>query len=177
MEPLYFQGSENDVLDRYYQAALAFGAEAIVRITSDCPLIEPEIIDRVVSEFLSHYPDADYVCNVLPRTFPRGLDVEVMSFEALKRAWHEDNNPAWREHVTQYIQRHPEIFRIRNVASEVDYSHMRWTVDTPEDLIFVRKIYEYFGHDNFSWKDVLHLLKLHPEWLEINRHIQQKMVP
>ena len=174
---LYFQGSEDDVLDRYYQAALAFNAEAIVRITSDCPLIEPEIIDKVVSEFLSHYPDVDYVCNVLPRTFPRGLDVEVMSFEALKRAWHEDNNPAWREHVTQYIQRHPEIFRIRNVASEENYSHMRWTVDTPEDLTFVRKIYEYFGHDNFSWKDVLRLLKLHPEWLEINQHIQQKMVP
>ena len=116
----FFRGSEEDVLTRYYQAALAFKADVIVRITSDCPLIEPEIIDRVVNEFLVYYPKVDYVSNTLVRTFPLGLDVEVMSFGALKRAWQEDHNPAWREHATPYICRHPEKFKIRNVANDTD---------------------------------------------------------
>lgn len=172
-----FRGSEEDVLDRYYQAALAFQADVIVRITSDCPLIEPEIIDRVVSEFLSRRPKVEYVSNSLERTFPLGLDVEIMSFEALEKAWQEDDNPAWREHVTPYIWHHPKQFSICNVANDTDYSYMRWTVDTIEDLIFVRKIYEQFQNDAFSWTEVLNLLSLHPEWLEINRHVQQKAVP
>ncbi len=172
----YFRGSEEDVLDRYYQAALAFEADAIVRITADCPLIEPEIIDKVVNEFLSSYPEVQYVSNVLIRTFPRGLDVEVMSFDSLRKAWHEDDNPAWREHVTLYIESHPEKFKPRNVANDTDYSYMRWTVDTPEDLEFIHQIYNYFQNDAFTWKDVLHLLQVHPEWLEINRHIEQKVV-
>jgi spore coat polysaccharide biosynthesis protein SpsF len=172
----FFRGSEEDVLDRYYQAALAFKADVIVRITSDCPLIEPLIIDEVVQEFLSHHPEVDYVSNGLERTFPRGLDVEVISFAALERAWREDNNPAWREHVTPYIWRHPEKFKICNVANDVDYSQMRWTVDTIEDLTFVRKIYSNFQSDTFTWKEVLRLLEMHPAWLEINRHVQQKAV-
>jgi len=173
----YYRGSETDVLDRYYQAASTFKADIIIRITADCPLIEPEIIDRVVNEFLSVYRDADYVSNTLIRTFPRGLDVEVMSFDALSRAWQEDHDPASREHVTPYIWRQPEKFRIRNVANDRDYSYMRWTVDTAEDLAFVRKIYGHFKNDTFSWLEVLELLKEHPEWLEINRDIQQKLVP
>ena len=173
----YFRGSEEDVLDRYYQAASAFLADVIVRITSDCPLIEPEIIDKVVDEFRHYSPAVDYVSNILTRTFPQGLDVEVMSFDALKKAWQEDDNPAWREHVTPYIWRHPEKFKIRNIANDMDYSYMRWTVDTIEDLTFVRHIYDYFKNDTFSWRDVLHLLEMHPEWMEINRHVQQKAIP
>lgn len=173
----FFRGSEGDVLDRYYQAALAFKADAVVRITSDCSLTEPEIIDKVVTEFLSHYPQAEYVSNNLQRTFPLGLDVEVMSFGALEKAWQEDSNPSWREHVTPYIWHHPEKFKIRNIANDTDYSFMRWTVDTIEDLTFVRKIYNYFQNDTFSWREVLHLLETHPEWLEINRQVQQKVVP
>lgn len=173
----FFRGSEEDVLDRYYQAASAFKADAIVRITSDCPLIEPEILDRVVNKFLFYYPEVEYVSNTLVYTFPRGLDLEVMSFGALEKAWHEDHNPAWREHVTPYMWRHPEKFRIRNVANDTDYSSMRWTVDTIDDLAFVRKIYECFRNDAFTWKEVLHLLDMHPEWLEINQHVQQKAVP
>jgi spore coat polysaccharide biosynthesis protein SpsF len=173
----FFRGSEEDVLDRYYQAALASKADVVVRITSDCPLIEPEIVDRVVNEFLSHYPEVEYVSNNLQRTFPRGLDVEIMSFDALEKAWQEDCNPTWREHVTPYLRRHPKKFRTRNVANDIDYSHMRWTVDTIEDLTFVRKIYSYFQNDTFTWREVLHLLEAHPEWLEINRHVQQKAVP
>ena len=173
----YFRGSEEDVLDRYYRAALVFKADAVVRITSDCPLIEPEIIDRVVNEFLSCYPEMDYVSNTIVHTFPRGLDVEVVSFYALKKAWQEDDEPASREHVTPYIWRNPNKFKIRNVANEIDYSYMRWTVDTVEDLTFVRKVYEHFQDDAFTWTEVLHLLEMHPEWLEINRHIQQEVVP
>jgi len=173
----YFRGSEEDILDRYYRAALAFKADAIARITSDCPLIEPEIIDKVGNDFLSSYPDVDYVSNTLVPTFPLGLDVEVMRFDALRKAWQEDNNLAWREHVTPYIQYHSEKFKIRNVLNDKDYSYMRWTVDTIEDLTFVRKIYDHFQNDKFTWKEVLQLLEEHPEWLEINRKVQQKLIP
>ena len=172
----FFRGSEEDVLDRYYQAALAFEADVVVRITADCPLIEPEIINWVVSEFVSYQLEVDYMSNSLERSFPRGLDVEVMSFDALGKAWREDRDPASREHVTPYIRRNPDKFRIRNVANDIDYSYMRWTVDTIEDLNFVRKIYDHFQSDSFNWREVLHLLETHPEWLEINKHIQQKAV-
>jgi len=174
---LSFRGSEEDVLDRYYQAALTFQADVIARITSDCPLIDPEVIDRVIGKFLSRIPNVEYVTNTLERTFPRGLDVEVMSLAALKKAWQDDRNPAWREHVTPYIWRHPEQFKIFHVTNDVDYSYMRWTVDTVDDLTFVRKIYDHFQNDAFNWKDVLDLLDKHPEWHQINQHIQQKAVP
>jgi len=172
-----FRGSAEDVLDRYYQSAVAHDAGAVVRLSSDCPLIDPKVIDAVVGEFQSHYPDVDYVSNNIQRTFPLGLDVEAISFDALERAWKEDKNPSWREHVTPYIYRHPERFRIRNVANDVDYSHMRWTVDTAEDLAFVRRIYDHFGRDDFGWRQVIDLLEAHPEWLEINLEVQQKLVP
>lgn len=172
-----FRGSEEDVLDRYYRTACQFRADVVVRITSDCPLIDPEVVDRVIAEFMTNQPAVDYASNTWPRrTFPRGLDTEVIRFDALERAWSEDANPAWREHVTPYIYRNPDLFRIHNVVSEPDYSHMRWTVDTPEDLTLVRLIYERFGHDRFSWREVLAVLEEHPEWLEINRHIQQRAV-
>ena len=173
----WFRGSEDDVLDRYYQAARKHQADLIVRITSDCPLIDPEIVDQVVREFLERQPEVDYASNTWPqRTFPRGLDTEVMRLDVLERAWREDSNPAWREHVTPYIYRNPDRFRIHNVLSQVDYSAMRWTVDTLEDLAFVRQIYDYFGHDRFSWREVLKVLEEHPEWLEINQHVQQKVI-
>jgi len=171
-----FRGSEEDVLDRYYQAANKHRADVVVRITSDCPLIEPEIVNFVVQEFVEKGP-LDYVSNTLPpRNFPRGLDVEVMSFKALERTWCEDDNPAWREHVTPYIYLHPERFAFRAVMNDRDYSYMRWTVDTAEDLAFVRRIYDHFGHDYFSWREVLAVLDEHPEWLEINRAVRQKEV-
>jgi spore coat polysaccharide biosynthesis protein SpsF len=175
---VFFRGSEDDVLDRYYRTAVSCRAEAVVRITSDCPLIEPEVIDRVVQAFLSRLPQLDYASNGVPRrTFPRGLDTEVMRFDALERAWNEDQNPAWREHVTPYIYCHPELFPSYCVANGIDYSSMRWTVDTSEDLAFTRCIYEHFGHDRFSWREVLAVLEEHREWLEINQHVRQKAIP
>ena len=172
----WFRGSEDDVLDRYYQAAQGSKADIVVRITADCPLIEPEIIDRCVQELMDN-PGTDYASNCLsPRTFPRGLDVEVFTFAALERAWREDNNPDWREHVTVFIERHPEIFQSRAVVNDVDYSHLRWCVDTLEDLDLVRRIYEACHQEDFSWREVLAVLGENPHWLEINRSVMQKEV-
>lgn len=167
-----FRGSSEDVLDRYYQAARKHGAETIVRITCDCPMIEPEIIDKVVE--LYRRSGADYATDWLTPSFPRGLAAEAFSFKTLERAWKEDKNPAWREHATPYIYGHPELFKLEDLVNDKDYSWMRWTVDTPEDMAFARKIYEAIGHDRFTWREVIALLEKHPEWLEINSHIVQK---
>ena len=168
-----FRGSEHDVLDRYYRAAELYQADTVVRVTSDCPLIEPEIIDRVLTEFRPGAPTLDYASNFIPeRTYPRGLDVEAFTFSALRQAWTDDRNPAWREHVTEYILRNPCRFRLRGVRYEEDLSHWRWTVDTLEDLTLARLIFDSFRHDRFSWRDVLALLAEHPDWIEINRMSQ-----
>jgi spore coat polysaccharide biosynthesis protein SpsF len=172
-----FRGSDDDVLDRYYQAALPLQADVVVRITSDCPLIEPTIIDAVVGELESRPGAGDYASNCQQRTYPRGLDVEAMTFTCLETAWREDHNAAWREHVTPYIYRNPGRFRLFNVSNDTDYSYMRWTVDTAEDLAFVRQIYGCFQSDGFTWREVLRLLEAYPEWLMINSQVQQKAVP
>lgn len=172
----YYRGDENDVLDRYYQTARACNADVIVRVTSDCPMIDPEIIDKIIRAFLD-VPDIDYVSNILPpRTFPRGLDTEVMTFRSLERAWTDDTDPKLREHVTSYIYRNPEQFQIHGVFNEMDLSSHRWTLDTPEDLAFIRTVYEHFGNDDFNWVDVLEYLDRHPEVVSINCKIQQKVI-
>lgn len=173
----FFRGSENDVLDRYYRAAREYHAKIIVRITSDCPLIEPMIVDRIIEKYFALEPSIDYVSNIFPlRTYPRGLDTEVMSFSTLERCWKEETNPAYREHVTPYIHDHPDRFRISEVNNEQDLSLMRWTVDTPEDFDFVSQVYQYLGENTFSWVDILDLLQKHPELLEINKEIIQKVI-
>jgi spore coat polysaccharide biosynthesis protein SpsF len=167
------RGSRDDVLDRYYQAAVADRADPIVRITSDCPVIDPEIIGCVVSRLEG---GVDYASNINPRrTFPRGLDVEVFTFAALSTAWREDREPSGREHVTPFLYRHPERFRIALVESDrPETAGHRWSVDTPEDYELMRRIAEHFGNHEFGWLDVLELLKRHSDWAEINRHIEQK---
>lgn len=171
------RGSEDDVLDRYYQVARALEASSVVRITADCPLIDPDIIDRIVGQFLSHRAEVDYVSNTIVRSFPRGLDVEVMNFDALEAAWHEDSDPGSREHVTPYIRHHPDAFRVRQVVNNEDCSHMRWTVDTVADLMFVSAVFDHFRNDRFTWKEGLRAVADHPEWAEINRHVQQRTTP
>jgi spore coat polysaccharide biosynthesis protein SpsF len=173
----YYRGSEEDVLDRYYHAAREYHADVVVRITSDCPLIDSEVIEWNIREFLDRQPDIDYVSNTFPeRTFPRGLDTEVMGYQVLERVWGKDKNPSWREHVTLYIRRNPEAFNIYGVNNEEDLSGMRWTVDAPEDFELARRIYNHFPDDSFSWKQVIELLDRHPEWLDINKNIEQKRI-
>lgn len=173
----WYRGDEQDVLDRFYRAAKAFGADIIVRLTADCPLIDPSVIDLVIGEFCQNYPRTDYASNVFPeRTFPRGLDTEVVTMDALERSWRNEIDPALREHVTQHIVKNSGNFRISCVTNDRDFSEMRWTVDTPEDFRFVREVYSHFGHNNFSWSDVLDLISKKPELSMINQNIRQKEV-
>jgi spore coat polysaccharide biosynthesis protein SpsF len=169
-----FKGSEEDVLDRYYQTAKEAGAEVVVRVTGDCPLIDPEIVDRVIELFLSG--NYDYVSNVLERTFPRGMDVEVFSFKALEKAALEAKAPEEREHVTPFIYRHPELFRLGNLKGKKNDSKFRLTVDTKEDLMVVSLLIEalYPKKQNFTLEDLLGALQENPEWEKINSHIEQK---
>ena len=149
----------------------------LFRSTSDCPLIEPTIVDLLIEKFSVSEPNIDYVSNIFPlRTYPRGLDTEIMSFSALERCWKEELNPAYREHVTPYIHHHPDRFRISELNNKQDLSSMRWTVDTPEDFDFVTRVYQYLGENQFSWIDILDLLQKHPELLEINNDIKQKII-
>jgi spore coat polysaccharide biosynthesis protein SpsF len=172
-----FRGSEDDVLDRYYQAAREHRADVVVRITSDCPVIDPGLVDDVVSEFVRLLPDIDYASNTLDRqTYPRGLDTEVMRLDALEEAWRTAEEQPYREHVTLFIYRHPELFRLHGVYSAEDYSDRRWTVDTPEDLKLIRLIFDHFGDNTFSWRQILEVLEAHPHWQALNRHIVQKSV-
>lgn len=172
-----FRGAEEDCLDRYYQAARQFEADVVVRLSGDNPLVDSGFVDSVVKQYLSANPPYDYVDSTLSQTFPLGLSVEVFSFTVLATAWRENINMSWREHVTPFIHRHPNRFRALHLVNPQDYSHMRWTVDTPEDLAFVRRIYDHFGHNRFSWREVLAVLEEHPEWLEINQHVAQREVP
>jgi len=173
----WFRGDRDDVLDRYYRAATEVGADVIVRITSDCPLIDPAVIDRVVDGFIGEEEQPDYVSNIFPtRTYPRGLDTEAIGYGALELSWKEEVEMRYREHVTQYIQRHPHLFRIRSIASSTDLSDHRWTVDTPEDLRFIRTIYDHFRHDRFSSSDVLEFIAENPGVLEMNRSVVQKPI-
>jgi spore coat polysaccharide biosynthesis protein SpsF len=171
-----FRGAEEDCLDRYYHAARQFEADIVVRLTGDNPLVDSGFVDWVVKQYLSANPSYDYVDSTLSKTFPVGLSVEVFSFTALATAWNEDTNTQWREHVTPFICRHPNRFRVLHLVSAQDYSHMRWTVDTSQDLTFVRCIYDHFGHDHFSWREVLAVLEEHPEWLKISQHVKQKVI-
>jgi spore coat polysaccharide biosynthesis protein SpsF len=166
-----FRGSEGDVLDRYYQAFRKYPADVIVRVSSDCALTDPHVVDKVVSHYLKG--NYDYVSNILKRTYPDGLDVEVFSFKALEKAWQEAKWASEREHVTPYIHRNPNKFRLANVENEVDLSHLRWTVDWKEDLEFVRQVYKHLYKEGqiFYMEDVLELLKKHPDLKKINQGI------
>lgn len=172
----YYRGSEEDVLSRYFEAATQFNADVIVRLTSDCPIIDPNVIDKVVTHYLENKDRYDYVSNTLTRTYPRGLDTEVMSYEVLKRAHEEAKELMYREHVTAYIYHHPDQFRLCNVSNEKDESKHRWTVDTEEDFHLIKNILEmlYPTKPLFTFEDVIQILRSKPEWVQINAHIEQK---
>lgn len=163
-----YRGSENDVLDRYYQAAKLAKAEIIIRVTGDCPLIDPAVIDTVIDEFLAG--EYDYVSNVHPPTFPDGMDTEVVSFAALERAWQEAKLQSEREHVTPYIWKHSEWFKLKNVSYHVDLSRHRWTLDTPEDLVFLERVIGACQKrgGQCGLDEVLAIVNERPDWQAIN---------
>ena len=163
-----FRGDEDDVLDRYFQCARKFELDAIVRITSDCPLIDPQIIDQVIGEFESG--SFDYVTNTFPRTYPKGLDVEVFSYSILERMCKDAKLPSEREHVTQFILNHDE-FRIGNVEYENDLSQLRWTLDQKEDLDFLLNVIKGIDSRPILMDNILKLLEKNPELKEINSGI------
>jgi len=174
--PVY-RGDLMDVLDRYYQAAGLFGAETIVRLTGDCPLIDPLEIDRTVKAFL--HAGADFAANRLPppwkRTTPIGMDTEVVTFECLARAWREADSRHAREHVMPFFYEQEGRFSVLLVDHEPDLSRYRLTVDTPEDLSLVRLIYEFFdGKDEFSMQEMITVLDNHPDWLALNADVVHK---
>jgi len=174
-----YRGDMFDVLDRYYQAAKTYHADIIVRVTADCPLIDAQLIDQVIGELETK--NLDFAANRLPppykRTYPIGLDVEVATAKALQDAWQNAKLPHEREHVMPYLYSGPVKYRIGIVDAEKDYSQQRWTVDTPEDLVFVRKVVENLkNRDNFSWRDILQVVEAHPELVEINAKVRHKWV-
>lgn len=171
-----FRGSEDDVLDRYFKAAQQAKADIVVRSTSDCPLVDPAVIDRAVVLLKSRFPNIDYVSNALKRTYPRGMDVEVFSFNALKKAAEETQNPYDREHVTPYLYQNLEKFKCENFTYSSDQSQHRWTVDTPEDFELVSLLLGalYPTNPQFTLEDLLKTIQRHPEWSRINAHVQQK---
>lgn len=164
-----YRGSEEDVLDRYYHAAKKVKAETIVRITADCPLIDPGLIDNIIKKF--QQSDGDYVANTIPPTFPDGLDTEVFSFKALEQAWYNAKAPMEREHVTPFIKKSNKFICL-NYANDNDYSNERWTVDEKEDFALVQNIFEYFHpRVSFDWMEVLGLREKRPEWFDVNKHL------
>jgi spore coat polysaccharide biosynthesis protein SpsF len=175
--PVY-RGDQFDVLDRYYRAAQQFQAQVIVRLTADCPVIDPDVVDDTIQAFFDS--GAEFAANRLPpprkRTYPIGLDTEVVSFTALERAWKEAAEPYEREHVMPYFYDQEGRFKIRLVEHEPDYGALRWTVDTMEDLALLREIYSRFGNrDDFGWKDILALLESEPQLSQINAQVKAKL--
>ena len=170
-----FHGSQHNVLDRYLRAAEQFHTDLIVRVTADCPLLDPEVVDEVVATCITK--NVDLSCNDVPHTFPRGLDVEAFTIETLRRVHDMADQPYQREHVTALIYERPDIFRTYSVKADRDLSHLRWTIDTPEDLKLTRAIYAHFeNRDDFGWREALELIDSHPELAEINAYVAQKPV-
>ena len=188
------------MLDRYYQTAKQAKADVVVRITADCPVIDPALIDDVVNTVISNQSSVDFAANRLPppwkRTYPIGLDTEVCTFTALERAWTEAKEPQYREHVMPYLYEgvqlitdsvpfgdnrslftgvSPRGYNIALLHHTADFGDYRWTVDTPEDLEFMRQVYSHFdGRDDFTWKEVLDLVHDNPELMKINSGVQHK---
>ncbi|EHJ45965.1 acylneuraminate cytidylyltransferase (plasmid) [Solidesulfovibrio carbinoliphilus subsp. oakridgensis] len=168
------RGSLDDVLDRYRQAAVAREADVVVRLTGDCPFADPGVIDACVAAFLGQA--CDYLSNAYPTaTFPDGLDVEVFGRETLLRAHREARLPSEREHVTPYVWKHPDRFRLASLAAGQDLSHHRWTVDEPRDLAMVRRVAAHFAARGtaFTWRDVLELVTRQPEIARLNADISR----
>ncbi|MDY0083664.1 MAG: glycosyltransferase family protein [Ignavibacteriaceae bacterium] len=168
-----YRGHSSDLLDRHYQAAKQFNADVVVKIPSDCPLIDSKVIDKVIKYYLDNINTYDYVSNLHPATYPDGNDVEIMSFDALENAWENAARDFEREHTTPYLWENPDKFRIGNVIWEtgLDYSMThRFTIDYQEDYEFIKKVYDELHPKMpaFSLEDILNLLKENPDIKKIN---------
>lgn len=174
----FFRGSEEDVLSRYYFAAKENNADVVIRVTSDCPLLDSEITDDIIKFYLDNYPKYDYVSNTLDRTYPRGLDTEVFSFKALEKAFNEAKEKFEREHVTPFIGGNNNVFSNYQFKDNEDNSHLRLTLDTDEDLELITEVYSelYDIDENFGLKDIVNLFKKRPELIDINSEIEQKKI-
>jgi spore coat polysaccharide biosynthesis protein SpsF (cytidylyltransferase family) len=164
-------GSEDDVLDRYYQAARLLNAQHIVRITADCPVIDADVIDQVVNYYFKS--KADYCSNALSQTFPDGLDVEVFSFDALAKAWKNTRLSSEREHVTPYIRNHQQMFKVVSVDHPVNLGAHRWTLDEKKDYMFLKELFDglYRKNTYFGMNDILRFLEKNPKIININAAI------
>jgi spore coat polysaccharide biosynthesis protein SpsF len=172
----FFRSSEDDVLLRYFETAVEFNAKVIVRINGDCPLIDSNVVATVIGYFNINFKKYDYVSNILEPSYPIGLHAEVFSMDVLKKANDNATDPIEREHVTPYIYRNPNLFRLGSVALKDDLSHYRWTVDYPEDFDLVKKIIEgiYPTQANFDMFDIINYLKSNPRLMQINNRIHKK---
>lgn len=173
-----FRGSEDDVLSRYYYAAKENNLDVVVRITSDCPLIDPTVLDEIIDFYLKN--NYEIVSNagsdLSNRTYPRGLDTEIFSFEVLENAFNNSKEKYQREHVTPFIyEKATKVFYYKN---DIDYSKYRWTLDTDEDFKLITEIYRqlYHGKHDFYLNDIVSLFERHPELRDINAHIEQKKI-
>ena len=177
----YFRGSQRDVLDRYYKCAKKFGCDPIVRITSDCPLLDPKVIDRVIRKFRKN--NFDYISNNVEKVngkwknsscnYPQGMTVEISSFSTLQKAWKEAKKPSEREHVYPYIQFNPKLFKISSIKNTVDLSHIRCTVDKTQDFLFVREIFKRVPKKKtvVQINNILSIIKKEPQLLKLNSDI------
>ncbi|MEO5589676.1 MAG: glycosyltransferase family protein [Gemmatimonadaceae bacterium] len=171
-----YQGSEDDVLERFRGAARAMDATVCIRFTADCPLIDPGVSDGIIEAFFAD-PALDYVSNKIPQSFPRGLDTEVFSRAVLEIAADEAVEEYERVHVTPYFYRNPDRFRVLGIVSEVNRADWRWTLDTPDDLEFIRAIYSRLSDKpDFTWLDVVSIIDREPALAGINAHVQQKSI-
>jgi len=168
-----FCGSENDVLDRFYQAAILYEATQVVRVTADCPLIDPIIIDLVVGRHLAE--KADYTSNTLQETFPDGEDVEALTIATLHQAWREADLDSEREHVTPYIRKNQVMFKLASVTNQKNLSDKRWTLDNEEDYQFIKNVYAHFPVNGliFGMNEVLAVVKENPHYEKINQNINR----
>jgi spore coat polysaccharide biosynthesis protein SpsF len=168
-----FRGHPLDLLDRHYQAGLFYNADAVVKIPSDVPLIDPKIIDRVLNFYIDNYKKYDYISNLHPASYPDGNDVEVINFTALKKAWLMAKKPFEREHTTPFLWERPDQFRLANIEWETGLNYAmsyRWTIDYPADYLFIKTVYDhlYCPHKNFSLEDILNLIKEKTAIADIN---------
>jgi len=171
----YFRGSEHDVLARYYHAAKGYEAGIVIRITADCPVIDPQIVDNIIRFYIDNRNVYDYV-STGDDSYPRGMNTEVFSFKVLEEAFVYAVKEYEREHVTPYMYQHPEKYKVGILPYKEDESQHRWTVDTPEDFALIKKMIEnlYPLKKDFDLEDCLDLVNRYPEWSQINEHVKQK---